>query len=62
LYRIETSRGSKPRWAYSEEGKAAILQGLSPKEQGSAVVTRFKGLGEMMPEQLWETTMNPETR
>ena len=62
LYRIETSRSGKPRWAYSEEGKAAVLQGLTAKEGASAVVTRFKGLGEMMPEQLWQTTMNPETR
>jgi DNA gyrase subunit B len=61
LYRIEVGR-SKPRWAYSDTDKQAILDGLSGREAGSAVVTRFKGLGEMMPEQLWDTTLNPATR
>ena len=56
LYRI--SAGKEKIWAYSEKE----LETLTKKAKGKVNAQRFKGLGEMSAEQLWETTMNPETR
>lgn len=60
LYKI--SHGTTNKYVYTEEEKVAYLNTLSPSDQQKAGLQRYKGLGEMNPEQLWDTTMNPATR
>ena len=57
LYRIESGR--QTHYAYSEAQREAIVGKLQGKNY---TLQRYKGLGEMNPDQLWSTTMNPENR
>jgi len=60
LYRIDI--GKETHWALDDAQRDGVLKANAKNGRGTPEITRFKGLGEMMPKVLWETTLNPRTR
>jgi DNA gyrase subunit B len=60
LYLIK--KGKSERYCWTEEEREQAVQEMGQGKESSVGVQRYKGLGEMNAEQLWSTTMNPETR
>ena len=60
LYLIK--RGKKQQWAYSDDEMNNIIKRWKKESDSKIIISRYKGLGEMNPDQLWNTTMDPEFR
>ena len=60
LYQVR--KGKKGIYCWNEDDRLRAIQEIGAGDESKVTVQRYKGLGEMNPEQLWETTMDPENR
>ncbi|MDA3881751.1 MAG: DNA topoisomerase (ATP-hydrolyzing) subunit B [Bacteroidales bacterium] len=62
FYLIKAKKGKQARYCWSEEERIQTVKEFGDGKEGAVSIQRYKGLGEMNADQLWDTTMNPEHR